>query len=386
MPIAPHGGVLVDRLLKGSELEAAKTRAATLPRIKVDAYAAFDIDGIAKGIFSPLTGFMGETETRRVLDTMYLRDGIPWTIPILLAVDKATADSFDLGAEVAIEDDMGDLAAILYLSEKFTMDHEEIAQKVYGTTDRSHPGVAYTMSLGPVFLAGDLDVLKAREIEFQEYNLPPKETRAAFQARGWKRIVAFQTRNPVHRAHEYLQKCAMEVCDGLLLHPLMGTTKSDDIPGNVRMECYRKLLDLYYPENHVMLSLMPVNMRYAGPKEAIMHAIVRKNYGCTHFIVGRDHAGVGNFYGTYDAHYIFDEFPPEELAITPLFFDHSFFCKACGNMASIKTCPHGKEHHVVLSGTKVREMLKRGEIPPSEFTRPEVAQVLIAWAQSEGQG
>lgn len=383
MAIAPHGGVLVDRLLTGAALDEAKLRAASLPRIKVDAYTAFDIDGIAKGLFSPLTGFMNQDQARRVLDTMYLRDGLPWTIPILLAVDQKTGDSLSVGASVALEDDLGDLVAILHLSEKFSFDHGEICEKVYLTRDMTHPGVAYTMSLGPVFLAGDLDVLKARAIEFQEYNLTPRETRAAFEQRGWRRIVAFQTRNPVHRAHEYLQKVAMEIVDGLLLHPLMGTTKSDDIPGDVRMECYKTILEIYYPKNHAMLTLMPVNMRYAGPKEAIMHAIIRKNYGCTHFIVGRDHAGVGNFYGSYDAHYIFDKFEPGEMGITPLFFEHSFFCKACGNMASIKTCPHDKEHHVFLSGTKVREMLKAGQIPPVEFTRPEVAKVLIKWAQSE---
>ncbi len=384
MSIAPHGGKLVDRLLKGEDLAKASKRALALPRIVVDAYTAFDIDGIAKGIFSPLTGFMGEAAARRVLDTMYLRDGLPWTIPILLAVDQATGDGLAVGGDVAIEDDLGAVVAILHLAEKFSMDHAYIAEKVYRTTDLEHPGVAYTMSLGPVFLAGDLDVLKAREIEFQEYNLTPRETRAAFEARGWKRIVAFQTRNPVHRAHEYLQKVAMEICDGLLLHPLMGTTKSDDIPGDVRMACYTTILDIYYPKNHAMLSLMPVNMRYAGPREAIMHAIIRKNYGCTHFIVGRDHAGVGNYYGSYDAHYIFDEFEPGEMGITPLFFEHSFFCRACGNMASIKTCPHDKSNHVFLSGTKVRDMLKAGEVPPVEFTRPEVAKVLIAWAQGAG--
>ncbi|NIA13506.1 MAG: sulfate adenylyltransferase [Nitrospiraceae bacterium] len=383
MSIAPHGGELVDRLLTGAALEEAKTKAATLPKITVDTYAAFDIDCIAKGMFSPLTGFMNEADTRRVLDTMYLRDGLPWTIPILLAVSQEQGDALEIGSQVAIEDDEGDIVAILNLAEKFSMDHAEIAEKVYGTTDDAHPGVAYTTSLGPVFLSGDLDVLKAREIEFQDYNLPPKETRAAFEAKGWKRIVAFQTRNPVHRAHEYLQKSAMEICDGLLLHPLMGTTKQDDIPGNVRMECYTTILEHYYPDSHVMLSLMPVNMRYAGPKEAIMHAIIRKNYGCTHFIVGRDHAGVGKYYGTYDAHAIFENFQPGEMGITPLFFDHAFFCKACGNMASIKTCPHGNEEHVFLSGTKVREMLGKGEMPPAEFTRPEVAKVLIEWAQSE---
>jgi sulfate adenylyltransferase len=383
MGIAPHGGQLVNRLLQGDALAAAKAKAAALPRVVVDAYAAFDIDGIAKGIFSPLTGFMGSEETRRVLDSMYLRDGIPWTIPILLSVGRDEAAKLSVGSEVALQDDLGDIVAILHLSEKFELDHAEIAEKVYLTKDVNHPGVAYTMSLGEVFLAGELDVLKARDIEFQEYNLTPAETRAAFEKKGWKRIVAFQTRNPVHRAHEYLQKVAMEVCDGLLLHPLMGTTKSDDIPGDVRMECYTTILEHYYPKDHVMLSLMPVNMRYAGPKEAVMHAIIRKNYGCTHFIVGRDHAGVGNYYGTYDAHYIFDNFPPAEIGIMPLFFEHSFYCRACGNMASIKTCPHGKENHVFLSGTKVREMLNAGQIPPVEFTRPEVAKVLIKWAQSE---
>ena len=382
MAIAPHGGELVNRLLTGDALKAAQDKAKGLPRIKVNTYTAFDLDGIGKGIFSPLTGFMSEKETRSVLDTMHLRKGIPWTIPILLAVSKEEGAKLEAGSDVAIEDDEGDLAAILHLSGKYSLDHKELAEKVYGTADEAHPGVAYTMSLGEVFLAGDVDVLKARKVEFQDHNLTPAETRAAFDERGWKRIVAFQTRNPIHRAHEYLTKCALEMTDGLLIHPLMGTTKSDDIPGDVRMQCYGQLMENYYPHDHVMLSIMPVNMRYAGPKEAIMHAIIRRNYGCTHFIVGRDHAGVGNYYGTYDAHQIFASFDADELGITPLFFDHSFFCKACGNMASTKTCPHTKENHVFLSGTKVRDMLKQGEMPPEEFTRPEVAKILIEWAQS----
>lgn len=384
MSLAPHGGKLIDRFLTGAALEAAKAKAKSLPKITVDAYAAFDIDCIAKGIFSPLTGFMNEAEVRGVIDTMHVKPGIPWTIPILLAVSQAEGDKLQVGSEIAIEDDQNEIVAILHLSEKFQFDHQEIAEKVYRTSDTTHPGVAYTLGLGDVFLAGDLDVLKARVIEHQDYNLTPKETRAQFEHHGWKRIVAFQTRNPIHRAHEYLTKCALEVCDGLLIHPLMGTTKSDDIPGDVRMECYKTIVELYYPKKHTMLSIMPVNMRYAGPKEAIMHAIIRKNYGCTHFIVGRDHAGVGNFYGTYDAHYIFNEFNAEELGITPLFFDHTFHCRTCGNMGSIKTCPHDKEHHVFLSGTKVRDMLKAGEMPPAEFSRPEVAKVLIKWAQSVG--
>jgi sulfate adenylyltransferase len=383
MQIAPHGGTLVERLLTGDALLVAQKKAAQLPRIKVNTYTAFDIDGIGKGIFSPLAGFMTEKEVRSVLDTMYLRDGIPWTIPITMAAGQEEADAIEIGSEVALEDDEGDICAILTVSEKFSVDLKEYAQKVYGTEEDAHPGVAYTYSLGPVFLAGDLDVLKAREIDFQDHNLTPAQTRAAFADLGWKRIVAFQTRNPIHRAHEYLTKCALEMCDGLLIHPLMGTTKSDDIPGSVRMECYQTLMDGYYPDDHVKLSLMPVNMRYAGPKEAIMHAIIRRNYGCTHFIVGRDHAGVGNYYGTYDAHEIFANFKADEMGITPLFFDHSFFCTSCGAMGSKKSCPHGSDSHVFLSGTKVREMLQNSEMPPVEFTRPEVAKILIDWATSE---
>lgn len=387
MAIKPHGGVLINRLLDGAALKASEETAKNLARIQVDGYTAFEIDGIAKGIFSPLTGFMNAEQTQSVIDTMRLRPGIPWTIPILLHVSEAEAARLEPGQDVAIEDERGDTVAILHLAEKFRMDKKELAEKVYKTTEDKHPGVAYTYSHGPVYLAGDVDVLKAREVEHQEYNLAPAQTRAAFEARKWRRIVAFQTRNPIHRAHEYLTKCALEMCDGLLIHPLMGTTKSDDIPGDVRMKCYKVLLDRYYAPEHVMLSIMPVNMRYAGPKEAIMHAIMRKNYGCTHFIVGRDHAGVGNYYGTYDAHYIFDEFSREEMDITPLFFEHTFFSKVTNEMGSPKTCPGGPEDRVFLSGTKVREMLGRGELPPAEFTRPEVAQVLIEWATKEdGKG
>jgi sulfate adenylyltransferase len=381
MAIEPHGGTLVNRFLEGEALEAARRTAGSLPKITVDAHTAFDIDGIAKGLFSPLTGFMGQQETRSVLETMHLRPGVPWTIPILLAVSNAEASSLELGSDIAVEDDQGRIVAILHLHEKFSIDKHELANAVYGTTENKHPGVAYTLSTGEVFLAGDIDVLEKREIEFEDFNLTPAQTRAAFEAKGWKRIVAFQTRNPIHRAHEYLTKCALELCDGLLVHPLMGATKSDDIPGEVRMKCYQVLLDKYYPKDVVMLSLMPVNMRYAGPKEAIMHAIIRKNYGVTHFIVGRDHAGVGDYYGTYDAQKIFDRFDPDEIGITPLMFEHAFYSLRTQGMASNKTCPGGKEDHIFLSGTMVREMLKRGELPPPEFTRPEVAKVLVDWAQ-----
>ncbi|HIJ65170.1 MAG TPA: sulfate adenylyltransferase [Candidatus Hydrogenedentes bacterium] len=382
MSLAPHGGVLVNRFVTGEARQSGLEKARSLPKVRTDAYTAFDIDGIAKGVFSPLTGFMNQEQTVNVLNGRRLRDGVPWTIPILLDVSREQADALEVGSEITIEDDLGEVVAILHLSEKFSVDHGEIAEKVYLTTDESHPGVAYTMSLGPVFLAGDLDVLKERSIEFQEYALTPTQTRAAFAERGWQRIVAFQTRNPIHRAHEYLTKCALEICDGLMIHPLMGTTKSDDIPGDVRMKCYQVLIEKYYPAEHVLLSLMPVNMRYAGPNEAIMHAIIRKNYGCTHFIVGRDHAGVGDFYGTYDAQKIFDEFDPLEIGITPLMFEHAFYSTRTDSMASCKTCPGTNEDHIFLSGTKVREMLKAGQMPPPEFTRPEVARILMEWAQS----
>lgn len=385
MAITPHGGTLVNCFAADSEKASLLEKARTLPRITVDAYAAFDIDGIAKGILSPLTGFMGEADTLSVLDKMQLTCGAPWTIPNLLPVSAEVADRLEVGGEIAIEDDLGNLVALLSLKEKFSLDKQHLVKQVYRTDDLKHPGVAYTMSTGDVYLAGPLQVLTDRKVEHQEYNLTPAETRAAFAERGWKRIVAFQTRNPIHRAHEYLTKCALEMCDGLLIHPLMGTTKSDDIPGDVRMKCYHVLMEHYYPKDHVMLSIMPVNMRYAGPREAIMHAIIRKNYGCTHFIVGRDHAGVGNYYGSYDAHYIFDEIDPAALAITPLFFEHSFFSRRTNEMATKKTCPGTDADHVFLSGTKVREMLGRGEAPPPEFTRPEVAKILIEWAtQADG--
>jgi sulfate adenylyltransferase len=385
MRITPHGGgKLVDRFLSGSALQAALDKVKSLPAIQVDGYAAFDIDCIAKGIFSPITGFMNEAQVRSSIDTMHLKPGVPWTIPITLAVSKDQAAKLDVGSEIAIKDDNGDFVAILKLSEKFSVDHREIAEKVYRTTDEAHPGVKYTLSLGDVFLAGDVDVLKERQVDHQEYNLPPAATRSAFEHKGWKRIVAFQTRNPIHRAHEYLTKCALEMCDGLLIHPLMGTTKSDDIPGDVRMKCYKALIEDYYHPDHTMLSIMPVNMRYAGPKEAIMHAIYRRNYGCTHFIVGRDHAGVGNYYGTYDAHHIFEEFDAPEMGITPIFFDNTFWSNRTQSMASKKTCPGTDADHISLSGTKVRDMLKKGELPPVEFSRPEVARILIEWAQSQG--
>ena len=376
--IAPHGGVLVNREVAGAERDALVARAATLPVITLDERQMSDLEMIAIGAFSPLTGFMGQADYTRVVEEMRLANGLPWTIPVTLAVSSDVAASIEPGTEVALADPAGRILAVMTVEDRFTSDKANECEKVYRTTDEAHPGVAAVLAQGDVFLGGPVSVVnRPANPEFPEYRLDPAAVRAAFAERGWRTIVAFQTRNPIHRAHEYLQKCAMETVDGLLLHPLVGATKSDDVSADVRMECYKVILDKYYPGDRTLLAVNPANMRYAGPREAIFHALIRKNYGCTHFIVGRDHAGVGNYYGTFDAHHIFREFTPEEIGIAPMFFDHAFFCRVCGGMASVKTCPHGKENHVFLSGTKVREMLQAGEVPPSEFTREEVARILI---------
>jgi sulfate adenylyltransferase len=364
--ITPHGGVLVDRTgERPDDLDSLEV-------VTITGRELSDLDMLASGALSPLEGFMGRADYESVVESMRLANGLPWALPVCLAVDEAPA-----GDRVALADESGRKLAVLEVAEVYDYDRDREAENCFRTTDEAHPGVARLYAQKPRYLAGRATVFERPEPAFPELALDPAETRAAFAERGWKRVVGFQTRNPIHRAHEYLTKVALETVDGLLVHPLVGDTKGDDVPADVRVDCYRVLLGGYYPEDRALLSAFPAAMRYAGPREAIWHAICRKNYGCSHFIVGRDHAGVGDYYGTYDAQLIFDEFEPHELDIEPMFFEHSFFCKACGTMASAKTCPHDKEQHVFLSGTKVRELLGNGEVPPEEFTRREVAEVLI---------
>ncbi|MCI0769718.1 MAG: sulfate adenylyltransferase [Chloroflexi bacterium] len=375
--ITPHGGRLINRELQGRERDEARAKARTLKQVPLDSTAVSDLELIAIGGFSPLTGFMGSADYLRVVDDARLANGLVWSLPITLGVTREQAAEITEGREVALTDGGAPLA-LMRVDEVYGYDKRREAENVYRTTDEAHPGVARLYQQGEMLLAGEIRLIEhpASTRVFPEHQLPPARSRAAFAERGWRRIVAFQTRNPIHRAHEYIQKCALEVVDGLFVHPLVGETKGGDISAEVRMNSYLKLMSLYYPAGRTLLGVFPAAMRYAGPREAIFHAIVRKNYGCTHFIVGRDHAGVGDYYGTYDAQRIFDDFAPEELEITPLFFEHTFYCTLCGGMASAKTCPHGAEHHVTLSGTQVREMLSKGEIPPVEFTRPEVAKLL----------
>jgi sulfate adenylyltransferase len=376
--IAPHGGTLVDRRAPGEERGELVREALGLPRVPLDARTLSDLQMIASGVFSPLEGFMLQEDYESVVEDMRLASGLAWSLPVTLSVGEETARSLREDSHVALVDGTGEPVATMFLRSRYPYDKEREALEVYRTTDREHPGVDYLYRQGDVLLGGEIDLLQPLDRgPFPGYYHEPHELRKLLAEKGWRKVVGFQTRNPVHRAHEYIQKSALETVDGLLLNPLVGETKSDDISAAVRMKSYEVILDRYYPRNRTVLAVFPAAMRYAGPREAVFHAIARKNYGCTHFIVGRDHAGVGSYYGTYDAQHIFEEFEEDELGIRPLFFEHAFFCKECQGMASAKTCPHGKDAHVFFSGTKVREMLARGKYPPPEFSRPEVVKVLI---------
>jgi sulfate adenylyltransferase len=378
-PITPHGGnELVELKVPEAERSRLRAYAEKLPAVTLNARDLADLEMLATGAFSPLTGYMAEADYSRSRDEMRLASGVPWPIPITLGVEEAAAQGLSRGQDVALASDNGNRIALLKLAEIYQVDRRREAEAVFGTGDEAHPGVKNVLAMPPWCLAGRVMLFEdVPGRTFLQYPREPRQTRAQFRANGWRKIVAFQTRNPTHRAHEYIQKAALEICDGLLLHPLVGETKGDDVPAAVRMETYELLLKLYYPQGRAMLAVMPAHMRYGGPREAILHAIVRRNYGCTHFIVGRDHAGVGNYYGSYDAQKIFDRFAPAEIGITPLTFENTFYCTKCASMASYKTCPHTDADRLLLSGTKVREMLRRGELPPPEFTRPELAAILV---------
>ncbi len=377
MPITPHGdGALVDLRCSDSERDDLRARARGLPGVQLDARELTDLELLAIGGFTPLKGFMTEEQCKSVVNDMHLPGGVPWTVTVTLAAEPGEVAGISEGDEIALLNG-DDPVATLRIESLYTANKDEEAQQVYRTTDDAHPGVAAMRAAGDMRIGGPIKVIELPEGEFPKYRLEPAQVRAAFEARDWKTVVAFQTRNPIHRAHEYITKVALEIVDGLLIHPLVGETKSDDIPAEVRMRCYEALIEGYYNPDRVLLSVLPASMRYAGPREAVFHAIMRRNYGCTHFIVGRDHAGVGDYYGTYDAQLIFDEFDPAALGITPLKLEHSFWCKRQGGMATAKTTNSSPDQRVFLSGTKVREMLQAGEAPPPEFTRPEVAQILI---------
>jgi sulfate adenylyltransferase len=373
----PHGGQLVDRRLDADE--AAALAASPLPSLRLTAAEAADLRALATGAYSPLVGFMGAKQHQAVCESMRLPDGTLWPIPICLGVPEELRID---GGQLLLRDADGELLGVLEVEEVFQRDRGLEAELVYGTTDPAHPGVARVLGAPSLAVAGPVQAVVApMDGPVGARALTPTQTRAAFQARGWATVVGFQTRNPVHRAHEYLMKCALETVDGLLLHPLVGPTKEGDVPAEVRMRAYEAVLG-YFPADRVLLGALVAPMRYAGPREAVLHALVRKNYGCTHFIVGRDHAGVGSYYGTFEAQELIASLAEDELGITPLRFDNAFYCRRCLAMATGKTCPHPEEDHVALSGTQVRAMLAAGQLPPAEFSRPEVAGLLIDAYQS----
>ncbi len=378
--ITPHGGTLVNRLVEGDAREALLAKAAGLPKVTLNSREASDLEMIAVGAMSPLEGFMNEADYQGVVDHMHLASGVAWPLPVVLS--PKAGENVSAGDEVALVAEDGAVYGTMTVDSVYTPDKKKELEKCY-LGDEEHPAWGYLASIGDTYIGGTIQVANLPVYgKHNEYRMTPADTRAAFAEKGWNTIVAFQTRNPIHRAHEYLTKVALEQTDGLLVHPLVGDTKADDIPSDVRMECYKVLLNKYYPLERSMLAVYPQAMRYGGPREAILHALCRQNYGCTHIIIGRDHAGVGSYYGTFDAQQIFDQFAEGEILINTLLFEHAFYCKLTGGMASTKSSPASNEDKIFLSGTKVREMLVNGERPPAEFSRPEVADILIsAYAQ-----
>jgi len=376
--IKPHGGVLINRILSNEdEKKEILEQERYLPKLFLNEYQFSDLEMIATGAFSPLEGFMNKSDYENVLENMRLKNGVIWSMPVTLDIKKD--ENIKETDKVALYYN-NKFLGIINVEEKYEYNKRKEALSIYKTEDEKHPGVKKIYSQGEFYLGGKINLVS--EIvhnDFLEYRYTPNQVREIFKKKNWEKITAFQTRNPIHRAHEYILKCALEISDGIFLHPIVGKTKQDDIPAEIRMRCYEILIEKYFPKDRIILAVNPAYMRYGGPREAILHAIVRKNYGCTNIIIGRDHAGVGNYYGPYDAQKIFLEFNEEELEIKPLFFENAFYCRKCESMATEKTCPHSQNDRLSLSGTKVRELLSSGEIPPREFTRPEIANILIEW-------
>lgn len=378
---------LVNRVLSGQEREKTLSELGEYPSVVTSDEMIMDAELIATGGYTPIEGFLTKEDFESVLDHMHLTNGSPWTIPIVLPVDEKTASGLKEGDDVGLLDNTKTPIAVLHLKEKFNYDKRDMVQKVFRTTDEEHPGVANVYGWGDILLGGKVDLINRPKHPFERYHMDPAQTRKEFKERGWRTIVGFQTRNPIHRSHEYLQKCALEIADGLLIHPLVGWTRAEDVPAEIRIKSYEVILNNYYPRNRFLLATLSTAMRYAGPKEAIFHALVRKNFGCTHFIVGRDHAGVGDYYGPYDAQRIFDEFEEGELGITPMFFENAFFCVLCDAMATEKTCPHLKSTRISLSGTKVRELLLEKKLISEKVLRPEIAELLSKhYTAEKGEG
>jgi len=373
--IPPHGGKLVDRILDGACRKDVLAASQALPKLRISDESVSDVENIASGVFSPLQGFMGKADVRNVLNEMRLPNDLPWTIPIVLDASPEEAGRFKEGKDILLVSESGRPVAVLHLEEKYQYNKDELAEKVFLTMDRAHPGVAKVAGMKDVLLAGPLDLLEISPTPFDRYKLSPKETRILFKEKGWKTIVAFQTRNTPHIGHEYVQKTALTFTDGIFVNPVIGRKKKGDFKDEVILASYDELIKHYYLKERAVMAILQMEMRYAGPREAIHHAVVRKNFGCTHIIIGRDHAGVGTYYHPYAAQDIFEEFP--DLGIAPLFFRAFYFCKKCQSVVNEKICPHPPSEQIQFSGTKIRDLLVKGQIPPPELMRPEVAKVIM---------
>lgn len=374
MLVEPHGGKLIDKVVPLSKREQTRERAAKLITVKLSNEKLMEVQNIAHGVFSPLEGFFTSAQLLSVARTNKLPTGLYWTIPILLPIPNAISDSIKVGQEVALADSQNRAVAVMTVEDRFTFDKQEIARSVFGTDDPAHPGVKALTDDANTYIGGPLQLFEVIDTGFNELYKTPQQTRALFETMGWNTVVAFQTRNPPHRAHEYLQKCALELCDGLFINPVIGRKKVGDFTDELILAAYHQLITEFYPAKRVVMSILPWEMRYAGPKEAIFHGIVRKNFGCSHHIIGRDHAGVGDYYDSFAAHRIFQHFPG--LGIEPMFFDNSFYCTRCGNMGTTKTCPHPDEFRLNPAGRKIRAIITEGATVAPEVMRPEIAQIL----------